>query len=127
MFSIALVHATSPYSGMNHDSTAFVGCDQDEVRKADHLPCFTDLLANHALIIRENSQVRIPIGNKFCIIFFLACSVVHVLDLKVDDKTIVVPNALQSMVELLSRKLSFGFGFELECLNVCGKSAWNSR
>ena len=28
--------AISPYSGMNHDSTAFVGCDQDKVKRPNY-------------------------------------------------------------------------------------------
>ena len=49
----------------------------------------------------------------------------HVLDPKEEEKITVVPNALPLTVELLRPKLSFGFGFVTECLNVCGKNVWS--
>jgi hypothetical protein len=58
---------------------------------------------------------------------FFHCSVVHALAPKVEDKTIVVPNALQLMVEQSKRIFLLGFGCETECLNDCGKDVWSSR
>ena len=144
--------AVSSLSGMNHNSTAFVGCDQGKVInwnfnvlkarlyivhtftyfKSAHwwnivlksyqtFLCLANILCKNVYILLLNA---ITTWLKSC--HFVFCSVVHVLVLKVEDRTTVVLNALQLTVVLSQRKLSFGFGFGTECpMYVCGRNVWN--
>ena len=66
-----------------------------------------------------------PLPQFYHSISFVFCSVVHVLVSKVEDRTTVVLNVLQLTVVLSPRKLTFGFGFETECLNDFGRDVWN--
>ena len=66
-----------------------------------------------------------PLPQFYPSISFVFCSVVHVLVPKVEDRTTVVLNVLQLTVVLSPRKLTFGFGFETECLNDFGRGVWN--
>ena len=99
---------------MNHNSTAFVGCDQGQVcnMKAMALYTIATKLFLHDLVIIHDFAKRITAcmhsikDNKK----FSCPSVVHVLDPKVEDKIIAVQIALQLTVEQSKEKRLFGFG-----------------
>ena len=109
--------ASSEFSGITHNATAFVGCDANKVRS---LVTSLEYLVSIISLVTYYSSYQF-LNNIFS-------SVVHVLVLKVEEIIIVTENVRQLMV-VRSYKVKFtsGIGYEQACLTQCGKDVWSLR